>query len=194
VWIQRLRQAAGSSWRQHRDALDRLLHPWRRRRAVKHIARVQPRSVLFVCLGNICRSPFAEVALSHRLTQPHVKVTSCGFIGPNRSSPERAQAAATVCGLDLSNHRSKTITEPMIERADLVVVMESSHRRRLRFQHRVPADRIVLLGDLDSEPISRRAIDDPYGRTEEVFVECYRRIDRCVGALADALQIQPCHQ
>ena len=43
-----------------RDGMDRALHPRRRRRARARIERLQPSNVLVICLGNVCRSPYAE--------------------------------------------------------------------------------------------------------------------------------------
>jgi protein-tyrosine phosphatase len=139
-----------------------------------------------VCLGNICRSPYAAVALARKLHVQNVRVESGGFIGPDRSSPSQAQTAAASLGVDLSAHKSKIVTDVVLNAHDLIVVMEPAQRRTLRDNHGVPADRILVLGDLDPWPIACRAIGDPYGQPEATFVECYRRIDRCLDTLCRA--------
>lgn len=186
----RIRATAASVWHLTRTAPDPWLHPWRRRRAVGRIARVRPRSVLMVCLGNICRSPYAATRLSSRLNGQTVRVSSGGFIGPDRRSPDHAQAAAAALGVDLSAHRSRVVTNEILNAHDLVVVMEPSQRSTLSRQHGVPADRILVLGDLDPEPIQSRIIADPYGKSEATFLECYRRIDRCIDTLRGALPVR----
>ena len=47
----------------------------------------------------------------------------------------------------------------------------------------MPQARILVLGDLDPGPIQTRTIVDPYGGSQDVFAECYRRIDGCVTVL-----------
>jgi len=184
---QRLRQTAAFVWHRTQAAVEGSLHPWRRRRALDQIARVQPRSVLMVCLGNICRSPYAATALASSLNGQKLQVTSGGFIGPDRASPTHAQKAAAALGVDLSAHRSRVVDAAILNAHELVVVMEPSQGRTLSRQHGVPADRILVLGDLDPEPIPSRTIPDPYGKSEATFLECYRRINRCIDTLRGAL-------
>ena len=200
------RAAAGAAFRMSRDTVDRALHHRRRHQAIARLVRLTPRSVLMVCFGNICRSPYAAVALAKALVERDTVVDSAGFIGPNRPSPREAQAAAAELGIDLAPHCSKLLTPELLRAHDLIVVMEPSQRRTLVAEHGVPAEHVLVLGDLDVEPISCRAIPDPYGGTQEVFSRCYRRIQRCVDSLATTIagapieraaglpQIHPCHR
>lgn len=118
-----------------------------------------------------------------------VTVTSAGFIGPDRASPPEMQEPARERGVDLSDHRSKVVTEEMLADTDLVVVMTPRLHRRFRRGFPQQRVRVVLLGDLDPEGrIPGRAIRDPYGKPPEVFAEVAERIERCVGVLADELR------
>jgi protein-tyrosine phosphatase len=168
-----------------RHTPDRLLHGRRRRQQLAALTGLQPRTVLFVCLGNICRSPYAASAFE-RMAGPAVRVVSAGFIGPGRPVPEAGQKAASVRGLDLSAHRSQFLTEELVSEADLIVVMDDSQRRGIaqRFGRQ---DRVVVLGDLDPWPIDTRTVRDPYNQPDHVFEAVYARIDRTVASLADAL-------
>lgn len=169
--------------RSARHLPDRLLHSWRRGSLGRRLAlRPVPHTILFVCNGNICRSPYAA-AVAQRLFTGTVAVESAGFIGPNRPSPPEAVAVAAERGLDLSSHRSKLLTPERLRAADVVVVMDGGQRRRIVRGHGAPAA-LVVLGDLDPQPISRRAIPDPVDQPAEVFRSCYDRIDRCVRELA----------
>jgi protein-tyrosine phosphatase len=173
-----------SAARAARHLPDRLLHPWRRRSALRRLAQFpRPGTVLFVCHGSICRSPYAA-AVARRLLTAGVAVESAGFIGPDRPSPPEAIGVAGERGLDLSPHRSQLITADHLRNSDVVIVMDSQQRSRLVSLQRALAARVVLLGDLDPEPITRRTVLDPVEQTAEVFRSCYDRIDRCVGALA----------
>lgn len=143
------------------------------------------REILFVCLGNICRSPYAEVRLRQLLDESgqgmRFGVRSSGFILPDRPSPPSAVHAALEMGLDLARHRSAIVSPESLDRADLVLVMTSTQRRDLRrlFGRRDA----VHLGDLDPGPVPRRDITDPYGGSWEGFMDVYARLDRAVGSL-----------
>lgn len=139
--------------------------------------------MLFVCYGNICRSPYAAEAFTRLIGGgPPIRVASAGFVGPGRSSPPEAQAVARTRGIDLAGHRSQLITAPLLAEYDVVIVMSSDHRRDLarRFGRR---SGVLLLGDLDTRAIETRTITDPFNRPEQVFAEVYDRIDRCLGRL-----------
>jgi protein-tyrosine-phosphatase len=167
----------------------RLLHPLRRRQAHEAVARHRPpQCILVVCHGNICRSPFAAAELTRALGGTGVRVMSAGFVGPDRSCPREAVAAAARRGVDLSSHRSALLTANLVSSADLIVVMDEAQRREVcgRFG-RWPSE-VVVLGDLDPLPADTRAIRDPVEQKAEVFDESYARIARCIGQLARALR------
>jgi protein-tyrosine-phosphatase len=165
-------------------APERLLHPWRRRAAAGRVRRRGiPRTVLFVCHGNICRSPYAAAAARRRLP-PATTVLSAGFFGPDRPSPPEAVQVASEHGLDLGSHRARLLEFDHLREVDLVLVMDVRQRRRLLAARPELAERVILLGDLDPEPVTRRAIPDPVEKPAAAFRACYTRIDRCVGALA----------
>lgn len=167
---------------------DRLLHPLRRRRVERALRRAElPGKVLFVCLGNICRSPYAEKALERALSDASsaTEVVSAGFIGPDRPSPAAARQVAEARGLDLSEHRSRPLSDELLDASDLVFVMDRVQQRALR--RRTDRDDVFVLGDLDPAWAGRRTIRDPVEQPPEVFEEVYGRIDRCVERLASLL-------
>ena len=82
-----------------RHTPDRLLHARRRREARTRLAARRRGSVLVICHGNICRSPFAAALLSRELAPYGVPVASAGFIGAGRPAPPEALAAARAGGL-----------------------------------------------------------------------------------------------
>lgn len=179
-----------------RDALrrllelsDRLSHPLRRSRARRALRRAGPwTSVLFLCHGNICRSPFAARVLLDEFARreaPRLDVSSAGFFGPDRASPPLAREVASKRGVDLDDHRSRLVSDELVREADLFVVMSSDQRRRLVHEWGVREGSIQILGHLDPEPWERSAIEDPYGKDIDVFDRVYARIERCVMILAD---------
>jgi len=170
-----------------RHTPDRLLHARRRREARTRLAARRRDSVLVICHGNICRSPFAAALLARELAPYGIPVVSAGFIGAGRPAPPEALAAAAAHDVDLSCHRSQPVLPGLVQGAGLIVVMDQTQRRAIcsRFG-RHPQD-VVLLGDLDPAPIERRAIPDPVTRPLAEFETCYARIARCVQELVRVL-------
>lgn len=148
-----------------------------------------PRGVLFICHGNICRSPYAEFAFRARLgteAAQVIQVVSAGFIGPIRPAPRFAQEEAAARGVDLRDHRSKTITPMALRSVDIVAVMEPQQVQGVTRLFPTSAQ-IIVLGDLDPEPNGGRTIVDPVDQPRAVFAKSYDRIDRCLEVLAGVL-------
>ena len=123
-------------------------------------------SVLFVCTGNTCRSPFAE-AVARR--EGHGDVESAGLgASAGDQPPEDAIAVARELGYDLSSHRARRLTEEMLERADVVVGMTAAHVSALGGGAR-------LLGEAD--------LDDPIGHGRGTYRRVYTQIETDVRKL-----------
>lgn len=185
--LARMRRPLGMARRRARAVWTRLFHRSRRTRAREMVER-QPgvRSVVFVCLGNICRSPYAEVRF-RQLTGGRIAAASVGFIGPDRRSPEHARAAARARGLDLEDHRSRLVTRDDMAGADLVVLVDPAHARRLRARFGPVATPVLVLADLDPVPPPSRRILDPWGGPPEAFHDVFEQIDRCLAGLVEVL-------
>lgn len=156
-----------------------------------------PSSVLFICLGNLCRSPFAE-RIARRIffeaKMCEVEVISAGIeVSAPFPSPDFAISAGRQFGVDLEDHRSAGITEEMVLRSDMILVMETSQLLSLRGRFPGKREAIFLLPLFDEHRFTSRVdyhrynISDPYGRDLEYFVACFERITRCVQGLAVAV-------
>ncbi len=173
---------------------DRLLHSGRRRRALARVEAGGCSSVLVVCHGNICRSPYAAAVLSRAAVRngvESIEVDSAGFIGPGRRPPAHARAVARQRGINLDAHLSKLVTAEIVAASDLIIVMDRRQRQAIKDRFEPPRDSVLLLGDLDPEPIRHRTVLDPINQSEDVFRSVYSRVDRCVNALADVLGTEP---
>jgi protein-tyrosine-phosphatase/predicted ATP-grasp superfamily ATP-dependent carboligase len=138
-------------------------------------------NILFVCKGNICRSPFAAEYAKRVL--PDKIIRSAGYYPiRNRPSPGAAIAAASVMGVDLSQWCSSTVTESELRDADVVVVFDEENYVTVRDASPDSASKIVLLGILDDGPVF---IKDPYGSSREIFAAIYWRIARAIDVLRD---------
>src|SRR6267378_1462521 len=92
---------------------DRLLQHRRHLAARERLSRIdRPRSLLVVCHGNVCRSPYLEAVLQRAM--PDVRVESAGFVGPGRPVPPFALAAAAERGLNLSTFRSRPLVSAVV--------------------------------------------------------------------------------
>lgn len=128
---------------------------------------MKKRSVLFVCTGNICRSPTAEAVLRHHAEKARIDVhiESAGIGQWHVGSPpdERAQHHAKGRGYDLSRLRARQVEPFDFERFDIIVAMDRGHLKAL--QHMAPrihhAKIRLFLGDQD--------VPDPYYGGPEGF-------------------------
>jgi protein-tyrosine phosphatase len=154
---------------------------------------VRPRSVLFVCKGNICRSPFAALAAARWLENSGIREVSCvssGFrVSRENGPPREAVEASRGFGLALDAHRSVPLTDAMVEASDAIVVMEPAHFRLLRRKYPGARRRIYLLALFGPKSERNRgntrcAIPDPFGQPVEAYRTCYQRI---TNALNDML-------
>ena len=142
--------------------------------------------VLFVCQGNICRSPFAAALLRARLgAESPVVVQSAGVIPqPGRATPPFGQQAAAGLGVDLSEHRSVWLTREMVEAASLVVGFDEATRAAVLDRYPDLRSPMVLLGEL----LDGKDIADPVDGGLAVFERCYGQIADGVGGLVVMLR------
>ena len=152
------------------------------------------KSVLFVCMGNICRSPTGEGVmlslLEQRDLQSKVMVDSAGTIGyhAGNRADQRMRAAAEQRGYDLQS-RARQITRSDLESFDLVIAMDRDNLQDIRALHPNPTATVKLLSDFldDSWP---EDVPDPYygGRQGFEFVldmieaACPQVIEELLGA------------
>lgn len=146
------------------------------------------RRILVLCSGNICRSPYAERRLRERLG-PSFEVISRGLeTTPGKPADPAAVAAAKERGCDLSTHRTESVTPAELEASPLILVMDRSHRERLKVHGPGVLAKTAYLGAFGMQEGGPLLIADPFGRTAEVFRVCYDEIDRAVEGLVRAIE------
>jgi protein-tyrosine-phosphatase/predicted ATP-grasp superfamily ATP-dependent carboligase len=148
-----------------------------RRAAAARIA--QARRVLFVCKGNVCRSPFAERCLEQS-AKSRFEAGSAGFYPvAGRRPPGAAIEAAARLGIDLGGHRSRVLEPEMAAEADVILIFDRDQREGFEARYPEFLRKVHWLGALD--PSGPLAIEDPYGNGVEAFVETYHRVQELVG-------------
>lgn len=142
--------------------------------------------IVFLCLGNICRSPFAAQYANDRLDD--VRITSAG-LSPFQGveSPAAAVETATSYGVDLRDHTSRRATDAELREADLLFVMDYRNFYLLATRHRDATDRAHFLGSVHPER-SSPAIPDPHGSDPETFQDTYAAIAAAIDRLATIMQ------
>ncbi len=136
--------------------------------------------LVFVCMGNICRSPYAEaLALAGGAS-----AVSAG-LGTRAGVPAHPDAVrnAEQRGIDLRQHTARRVDDLNINGADLLVVMEPPQAWQLERNPRMlrSGAQVTLLGIWGAPVVPY--IADPFGCGDDYFQTCYRRIDTGVAAI-----------
>lgn len=154
---------------------------------------ISPKSILYVCKGNICRSPFAE-RLTIRKIEKSINVSltirSAGIdAAVTNPPPKEAIDSAKIFGISMDDHRSQPLTQELINGSDMIVVMEVMHLKQLEEEYLGSKGKCFLLSMFSND--KRRLgsyyhqynIADPYGKNKDVFILCYEKIELCINRL-----------
>lgn len=131
-------------------------------------------NIMTVCVGNICRSPVAEGFL--RRAFPDRKVWSAGLAAVvGAPADETAAELARMAGLDLAAHRAQQVQAWMCTQAELILVMESSHKEALEDRFPLARGKIRRLGEYG--PNGSFDIADPYRQPRAAFEAAHQAIE-----------------
>jgi len=146
--------------------------------------------VVFVCTANICRSPMAEALFRHALdgagdSMHSISASSAGVsaIDDLPASANSVEAMRKV-GLQLSDHRSRHLTQAMVSKALVVFCMTESHRDIIHLQYRKQPTRLHLMREFMTDT-NDREIPDPFGGNLRTYESCR---DSMVEAIPSLLQ------
>ncbi len=157
--------------------------------ASRHEDRPTTYNILFVCTGNTCRSPLAEVITQHGLEQRgwnHVRVDSAGTSAMwGAPASEGSLTAAADVGLDLSGHRSQPLTRKLVEQADIILAMTLGHMAQVEEMN--GEEKVLLVSEFIDNADAGEPIADPIGGTAEEYAEVRDLISEAVEDLLDRL-------
>lgn len=155
----------------------------------------RPVRVLFVCLGNICRSPVAEGLFQDKVTAAglagDIEVDSAGTGGWHVGAPpdRRMTATAAARGTDLSRLKARQLVRADLDDFDHVFVMDKNnlHDTLALDPNGDHGTRVRLLREFDPEPGDYQ-VPDPYYGGPEGFDRVYDMVDRATDAILDRLR------
>lgn len=150
---------------------------------------------MFVCTGNTCRSPMAEIVTReiarHAKLASRILVSSAGtgdwHVG--EAADERTVAALARRGYDGSKHRARQFDAADFASQDLIVYFDHTHERALRALARSDAD-LVKLSNITSFETSlgdSAEVPDPYYASDETFDQALELIEQCARGLVRQL-------
>jgi glycine hydroxymethyltransferase len=146
------------------------------------------KTVLFICTGNICRSPMAE-GLFRDLVKGRndIEVISAG-IGAMSGQPASPFAVDVMedVGVDIRKLRSKPVNAELVKKADYIFVMTYGHLDSMLLLFPFAAEKTFLLREFETGiPAMEREVADPIGQSRETYAFCRDQIRKALPRLLD---------
>lgn len=142
--------------------------------------------IVFVCTGNTCRSPMAEILMKKYIEEnniENVEVSSCGIMCSNGMPiSEGSRTALKELGIDNIVHKSNMITMREIIESDYIFTMTVHHRDWLRVNYNA-GDNVFALGEF----LGMEDVSDPYGGSINDYIRCGEQINYMISKLCDKL-------
>ena len=150
-----------------------------------------PYRIVFVCTGNTCRSPLAEVIARDLIRTRELEnmvVESAGIAAypGDPASPEAINAAGDN-GLDLTSHRSRPLSREVVDAADLILAMTPGHVTVVEASG--DKGNTHLLSDFSAADggAGPEGVPDPFGGGPEAYIETFQTLERLVGTALDRI-------
>lgn len=153
------------------------------------------KKIMFVCMGNICRSPLAEALFEHKINKKDLVEKyfpdSSGVTGYHvgEKSDSRMRATAARHGVKIT-HRAQKLTKMHIKQFDLILAMDYSNLRDIEniAGSSFTTDKIMMFREFDPEKKDGLEVPDPYYGGASGFENVYNIVDRTCSAIIRSLE------
>ncbi len=144
------------------------------------------KTILFLCTGNVCRSPMAEGLFRHAIKgRGEFRILSAGLGAIDGDEPtHHSVTAMKEIGIDISRQRSNALTADMVRSADLILGMTHSHVDTVLLLYPTALEKTFLLREFDDTlETYEKDISDPIGSPYQTYVECRDQIEQGIVTL-----------
>jgi RpiB/LacA/LacB family sugar-phosphate isomerase len=144
------------------------------------------KTILFICTGNVCRSPMAEALFRREAGgRGAFRVLSAGLGAVDGQPPtEHSVEAMRKLGVDISEQRSRMLTADLVRQADYIFGMTHSHVDTVALLYPQAAEKTFLLREFDDTlEFYEKDIGDPIGSSYEVYEDCRNQIEQGIASL-----------
>ncbi len=148
------------------------------------------KTILFICTGNICRSPMAEGLMRHALNGMNIRVLSAG-VGAGHGQPPSGYSVRALqeWNIDISQQYSRPLTLELVEAADLILGMTQSHVDAVLMMYPEAAEKVHRLRDFEPDLDDLdRDICDPIGGSYDVYLACRDQIKAGIDTMLETLK------
>lgn len=147
--------------------------------SLSEILKLRTKTILLVCTGNSCRSPMAKGYLTSLLKdRGDIEVISAGVAAMSGMyATHEAVKVMADAGVDISGHFARNLTDEMIKKADLILVMEKQHQEKILQRAPQAKGKVYLLKEFGQDNNSSQQEDldipDPIGKPLEFYQKCF---------------------
>ena len=149
------------------------------------------KTILFVCTGNVCRSPMAEGLFRHAVKNDgRYRVLSAG-VGAVEGQPPSPHAVRALkeLGVDISKQRSQMLSGELVQQADYIFGMTHGHVDAVTLLFPQAAEKTFLLREFDETlDIFEKDISDPIGGSYEVYLNCRDQIEQGIASMLNFIE------
>ncbi|MFO1502065.1 MAG: ribose 5-phosphate isomerase B [Verrucomicrobiota bacterium] len=149
------------------------------------------KTILFVCTGNVCRSPMAEGLFRHAVkgdSRYRVLSAGVGAVDGQPPSPHAVRALKEL-GVDISRQRSQMLSAELVEQADYIFGMTHGHVDAVTLLFPQAAEKTFLLREFDETlDIFEKDISDPIGGSYEVYLNCRDQIEQGIASMLNFIE------
>lgn len=149
--------------------------------------------IMFVCTGNICRSPMAHYYMQKRVKDLGIEndflISSCGvYACTGEKATQNAIFVMKEYNVDMENHRATNIADTNIEDYDYIITLTTRHKEQIKYHYPKLDSNIYTLREFVDESSIYQSIDDPWGLNYNVYKACAKEIVENVDKLIEKLK------